>query len=30
VVTKAKELVAFTRQQGYHLDELVKIIESVA
>jgi GntR family transcriptional regulator len=29
LVTQAKELVALARQQGYRLDELVKIIESV-
>ncbi len=30
VVARAKELVHFARQQGYRLDELVRIIESVA
>ena len=29
VVQRAKELVDFARQQGYRLDELVKIIEDV-
>jgi len=29
VVAQAKELVSFARQQGYRLDELVKIIENV-
>jgi GntR family transcriptional regulator len=29
VTARAKELVAFARLQGYRLDELVKIIESV-
>jgi GntR family transcriptional regulator len=30
VVQRAKELVEFARRQGYHVDELVKIIEDVA
>jgi GntR family transcriptional regulator len=30
VVQRAKELVEFARQQGYHLDELVEIIEDLA
>jgi GntR family transcriptional regulator len=30
VVQRARELVDFARQQGYRLDELVKIIEDVA
>jgi GntR family transcriptional regulator len=30
VVTKARELVAFARQQGYQPDELVAIIQSVS
>jgi GntR family transcriptional regulator len=30
LVTQARELVSFARQQGYRLDELVKLIESVA
>jgi DNA-binding transcriptional regulator YhcF (GntR family) len=30
VVQRAKELIAFTRRQGYQLDELVEIIENVA
>jgi len=29
VVQRARELVAFARSQGYRVDELVKIIESV-
>jgi GntR family transcriptional regulator len=29
VVQQAKELVDFARRQGYHLDELLKIIEDV-
>jgi GntR family transcriptional regulator len=29
VVARARELVRFARQQGYHVDELVRIIESV-
>ena len=29
VVTKAKELVRFARQNGYRTDELIRIIESV-
>ena len=29
VVQQAKELVHFARRQGYHLDELLKIIEDV-
>ena len=29
VVQRATDLVHFARQQGYHLDELIKIIESV-
>src|SRR6476620_7175767 len=29
VVQRAKELVVFARRQGYQLDELVKIIETV-
>src|SRR5262245_9524573 len=29
VVQRAKDLVDFARQQGYHLDELVEIIEDV-
>ncbi len=29
VVARAKELVDFARNQGYHLDELVQIIENV-
>ena len=29
VVQQAKELVDFARHQGYHLDELLKIIEDV-
>ena len=29
VVARARELVAFARQQGYRLDELVEIIEDV-
>ena len=29
VVQRAKELVQFARSQGYHLDELVEIIENV-
>jgi GntR family transcriptional regulator len=29
VVAQVKELVSFARQQGYHIDELVEIIESV-
>src|SRR5262245_54584613 len=29
VITRAKELVTFARQQGYRLDELVEIIEDV-
>lgn len=29
VVAQVKELVAFARQQGYRIDELVEIIESV-
>ena len=29
VVQQAKDLVAFARRQGYHLDELLKIIEDV-
>jgi GntR family transcriptional regulator len=30
VVARARELVRFARQQGYRVDELVQIIESVA
>lgn len=30
VVQRAKELVAFARQHGYRVDELVRIIEDVA
>lgn len=30
LVTQARELVSFARQQGYRLDELVKLIEGVA
>lgn len=29
VIARAKELVAFARQQGYRVDELVEIIEGV-
>ena len=29
VVQRATDLVHFARQQGYHLDELIKIIQSV-
>jgi hypothetical protein len=29
VIQRAKELVRFARQQGYRLDELVRIIEDV-
>ena len=29
VVAQVKELVAFARQQGYRIDELVKIIENI-
>jgi len=29
VVARARELVSFARQQGYRIDELVQIIESV-
>jgi GntR family transcriptional regulator len=29
LVTQARELVTFARQQGYRLDELVELIESV-
>jgi GntR family transcriptional regulator len=29
VLTRARELVRFARQQGYRTDELIKIIESV-
>jgi GntR family transcriptional regulator len=29
VVARARELVGFARQQGYRLDELVRIIESI-
>jgi GntR family transcriptional regulator len=29
VVTRARELVRFARQQGYRLDELIEIIEDV-
>jgi hypothetical protein len=30
VVVQAKELVRFARQQGYRIDELVRIIEDVS
>jgi DNA-binding GntR family transcriptional regulator len=30
VVTRARELVRFARQQGYRVDELIQIIKSVA
>jgi GntR family transcriptional regulator len=30
VITRAKELVLFARQNGYHVDELVEIIEQVS
>jgi DNA-binding transcriptional regulator YhcF (GntR family) len=30
VVRRAKELIVFAREQGYRVDELVEIIESVA
>ena len=30
VVARARELVRFARQQGYRIDELVQIIESIA
>jgi GntR family transcriptional regulator len=30
VVARARELVRFARQQGYRVDELVRIIESLA
>src|SRR6188474_1101735 len=29
VVTRAKDLVRFARQQGYRLDELVRLIENI-
>jgi hypothetical protein len=29
VIQKARELVAFARQQGYRVDDLVEIIEDI-